>query len=194
VVVNDGELDSEHSIATVEIGAVQEMVINLSAGWSLISLYLQPVDTQINSVLSSIEGKYDSVWAYDAAAGLWRQHSGSIPVLNPLEEMEARTGYWIMMNHPGTLIVQGIQPASAIPLKAGWNLVGYSSQTPMSIEDYLLTVEGMCSSIWTYNSGSGEWLRYYAGAPALLNNLEYLEPGSGYWIEANEDCIWNISQ
>ena len=193
LIVSDGELDSVPSTATAEARSVQQMVLNLAAGWNLISLYLQPMDTRLSSVLSSIEGKYDSVWAYDAMTGQWRRNVTDTPsFLNDLEEMEAHLGYWIMMNQPATLIVEGSSPASAIPLRAGWNLVGYNSQTPALLDDYLSTVEDSCNSIWTYDATAGEWLQYYASAPAFLNDLEYLEPGNGYWIEVNEDCIWDI--
>ena len=177
-----------------DVVPVQEVNITLAAGWNLISLYLQPIDARFSSVLSSIEGKYDSVWTYDAATGQWHRYTvGAPPFLNDLGEMESGVGYWIMMNQPATLIVQGTPPSKAISLRTGWNLIGYNSQTPMSIEDYLLTVGDNCDSIWTYNSEIGEWLRYDANAPAFLNNLGSLQPGSSYWIEANQDFVWDIS-
>ncbi len=172
----------------------QEMTIPLSAGWNLISLYLQPLDTSLGSVLSSVAGKYDSVWTYGATTEQWRRYVvGAPPFLNDLGKMESGVGYWIMMNQPATLIVQGTPPATAISLKTGWNLVGYSSRTAMPIEDYISTVGSKCNSIWTYSPQTGEWLRYDANAPAFLSSLGYLQPGSSYWIDANQDFVWYIS-
>lgn len=170
----------------------EELVIDMAAGWNMISLCLQPIDTQLTSVMSSVEGKYDSIWAYDADLAKWLKYDAGAPeFLNDLHEMESCKGYWIMMNQPGTLVVQGVPPSSTtIMLKTGWNLVGYNSQEPMSIDDCLARIGNKCNSIWTYSSKIGGWLRYNAGVPDFLNTLEYLESGQGYWIEANEDCIW----
>ncbi len=193
LIVSDEELDSEHSTATVEIIPVQQMILNLTAGWNLISLYLQPIDTRLSSVLSSIEGKYDSIWTYDAMTDQWRRSVANTPsFLNNLEKIEANMGYWIMMNEPATLIIQGSSPEPTIPLKAGWNLVGYNSHDPAPLIQYLSNVENNYNSIWAYDSTAEEWSQYYVSAPTFLNDLEYLEPGSGYWIEVTEDCIWSI--
>jgi len=175
--------------------ATEEMTINLAAGWNLISLYLQPINADCASVLSSVEGKYDSIWTYDAAARQWRRYVvGALSPLNDLNELEACVGYWIMMNQPGTLVVQGTPTATTISLKTGWNLVGYNSQTPMPIEDYLYTIEGGRNAILTYDPEAGQWLRYDTNAPAFLNSLQYLEPGAGYWIETQQDCVWDVSR
>ncbi|MFC1717357.1 M6 family metalloprotease domain-containing protein [Candidatus Poribacteria bacterium] len=171
--------------------SVQEATIALEAGWNLISLCLQPIDTSLSSVLSSIAGTYDSVWTYDAVTEQWHRYVvGSPPFLNNLAEMESGVGYWLMMNQPATLIVQGTPPTTVISLKAGWNLVGYSSRTSMPVEDCPPALGNRCNSIWTYNSEAGEWLRYDANVPAFLNTLESLQSGSGYWIRADQDFVW----
>lgn len=193
LIVNDGKLNSNPSTTTVDIQDIQEITISLDAGWNLISLYLQPTDTRLSSVLSSADGKYDSVWTYDSTAGQWSKYVVDIPpFLNDLDRMESGVGYWIMMDQPAMLIVQGTPSSSAIPMKIGWNLVGYTSQTSMPIQDYPPTVGSRGNAIWTYNSESGEWLRYDASMPAFLNNMDSLQPGNGYWIDANQDFVWDI--
>lgn len=99
-------------------------------------------------------------------------------------------GYWVKMNQPATLIVKGVQPMTAVPLKAGWNLVGYNSQAPKPIEDCVSSIE--CHSIWTYDPHEGKWLRYFPEGPSFLNNMEFMQPGRGYWINAEEACLWDV--
>lgn len=193
LIVNDGEADSDPSTTTAEIKAVQEMTLHLVPGWNLISLHLQPVNTDRASVMSAVEGRYSSIWAYVAAIGEWQRYIVDGPsFLNNLDEMEAGIGYWIMMDQPGTLIISGISPVTALSLKAGWNLVGYNSQTPMSIEEYSSSVEDKPNSIWTYDSEAEEWLRHDMNGPDFLNNLEFIERGRGYWIDAKVDHIWDV--
>jgi carbohydrate-selective porin OprB len=81
-------------------GTVPETTdIELMNGWNLIgynSLNAQP----ITDALSSINGNYSIVWAYNASdtADHWKKYDPSAPFGNDLETMEQGKGYWIMMN------------------------------------------------------------------------------------------------
>ncbi len=193
LMVSDGELDSAPSTATADIVATEEVVVGLIPGWNLISLYLQPLDTDCDSVLSSIKGMYDSIWTYDAIAEEWRGRiANGSPLPNDLCKIESGKGYLIMMNQQGELIIHGVQPATAIILKAGRNLVGYNSRTPIPIENCISPIEGVSNAVWTYDSETENWLWYDLNGMASLSDLRYMEPGRGYWIEVKEDCVWDI--
>ena len=97
--------------------------INLNTGWNLISLNNQPTDTDISSVLSSISGKYVSVWAY--IDGGWKVYDPENPGFSDLTTMEVGRGYWINMSEFANLPVLGIAPSNSLDLSSGWNLVGY---------------------------------------------------------------------
>jgi hypothetical protein len=193
-VINIGDPGAAMTL-DIRIGSdpVSETSINLAYGWNMISLCLQPLDTQRSSVMSSVEGKYDSIWTYDAAQSIWLKYDvDGPPFLNNLYGMESGMGYMVMMNQPGTLIVQGTTPAGWISLKTGQNLVGYNFQTPISIDNCLSAAEGRISSIRTYDPQGNRWIKCNVHAPPFLNDLEFLEPGKGYWIDAKEDFIWNM--
>ena len=193
-VINIGDSGAAMTL-DIRLGSdpVSETSINLAYGWNLISLCLQPLNTQRGSVMSSVEGKYDSIWAYDAAQSIWLKYDvDGPPFLNNLDGMESGMGYMVMMNQSGTLIVQGTTPAGWLFLKTGQNLVGYNFQTPISIDNCLSDAEGRISSIRTYDPQGDRWIKYNVHAPPFLNDLEFLEPGKGYWIDANEDFIWNM--
>ena len=58
--------------------------IPLVTGWNLVSFSLQPASTAITDVLSSIDGNYDLVYAWDASgghsgAGNWMRYAPGIP-------------------------------------------------------------------------------------------------------------------
>jgi immune inhibitor A len=194
LIVSDGELNSEPSVTMADVISTEETLINLLPGWNLISLYLQPLDTSCDSVLSSIDGKYDSIWTYDTMVAGWQKYiPNDPPQLNNLDKIESGRGYLIMMNRPGVLIIQGVQPATAVLLKAGRNLVGYNSRTTIPVEDCISPIASNCNAVWTYDSEADKWLWRNLNGSVLLNGLEYMTPGSGYWIEVNEDCVWDIS-
>lgn len=195
--VNDGTEDSVPSVAAVYIDTdpdtVEQAVFELGVGWNLISINLQPENTSIEQVLSSIAGKYDAVWAYAAATGEWRKHDNSSPpFLNDLNDIEPGEGYWIDMTDSGMLMIQGTLPETAVTLEPGWNLVGYSSQSPKLVADCVISIQGKFNSICTYDAHEGKWFRYIPDGPPLLNDLEFMWSGKGYWIDAKERCEWDV--
>jgi len=72
--------------------------IDLETGWNLIgynSLVCQP----ITDALSSIDGNYSIIWAYNAndTTDHWKKYDPNAPFGNDLFNMEPGKGYWIMM-------------------------------------------------------------------------------------------------
>jgi len=170
--------------------------IQLYTGWNLISLPLMPEDTSITSLLSSINGNYSIVWAYNASdtADHWKKYDPGAPFGNDLTTMEAGKGYWIMMTSNDTLFVTGDVPGSTdIILKAGWNLIGYNSLVGQPIENALASVSGNYSIIWAYDTSdtADHWKKYDPGAP-FGNDLANMEVGKGYWIMMTTDDILEI--
>ena len=161
--------------------------INLNTGWNLISLNNQPTDTDISSVLSSISGKYVSVWAY--IDGGWKVYDPENPGFSDLTTMEVGRGYWINMSEFANLPVLGIAPSNSLDLSSGWNLVGYNSSTSQAVADELASIEGKYISVWAYMDG--DWKVYDPANPGF-SDLNTMEPGYGYWIYARETCEWEI--
>jgi hypothetical protein len=157
----------------------------MKAGWNLISLPLKPPDTYPGAVLDTIDGKYKSVWAYDPDTG-WSVY---VPeAAGDLEEMVPDRGYWIKMDQPGVLILQGTDPGETrIRLQGGkWNLVGYSSRKARSPEDRMSGVASATESVWECDLGMG-WSMY---SPDGYSDLQLMKPARGYWIRADQDCVW----
>jgi hypothetical protein len=157
-------------------------------GWQLISIPVKPIDTHPSSVLSSIEGKYSSVWAYAPDTG-WSVYAPGLP--GGLQSMEPGRGYWIKMEEEGTLDVEGNDPEQTdITLIGGvWNLVGYSSQDPRYAEECMEHVAYAINSVWGYDSDTG-WSVYEPGSPG---DLIEMKPWRGYWIKADQTCTWDVN-
>jgi hypothetical protein len=197
LIVSDGTAVSMPSNATVYVdtdpGDIELVALELAPGWNFISFYRQPINTDIQYVLSTISSKYESVWAYDSVMGKWMRHVvGGSPSLNDLDEMGSGFGYMIKMKYSGILIFQGTRVSTTITLREGWNFVGYNSEYPGALEDCLASINGKYRSVWTYDPDTEEWLRCIPDGPLFLHNLEFLQPGSGYWIDAKEECVWSM--
>jgi len=171
----------------------QQAVIELAIGWNMFSISLRLADSGIQQVLSTIAGKYDAIWAYDAASEEWyRYNLNSPPFLNNLSELKTGVGYWINMTEPGILMIQGTQPGTTIVLEPSWNLVGYNSQTAKPVAESMSSIAGKYNSVWTYDVHAGQWLRYIPNGQSFLNDLEFMQPGKGYWIDVKERCLWDV--
>jgi hypothetical protein len=178
---NDENLESGYS------NEVDAMSISLSQGPNLISLYRQPGDTDIASVLSSISGKYTSVWAF--IDNTWRAYDPVNPGFSDLTTMDAGRGYWVEMNESATMIVTGLVASNATDLVNGSNLVGYSSVHSLDTPDAITSIEGQCVSVWAFIEGS--WKVYDPANPGF-SDLTTMAPGYGYWIDVSGACVWNV--
>jgi len=72
--------------------------IELWSGWNLIG-YNSLNPQTITDALSSIDGNYSIIWAYNASDSTdhWKKYDPNTPFGNDLANMEPGKGYWIMM-------------------------------------------------------------------------------------------------
>ncbi len=163
--------------------------IHLYRGWNLISIMIDPLDSNILSVLSAIREFCISVWSYDKS---WKYYIFGIQNPGSLNDIQPGKGYWINVNAETDLVINGNELSNpAIMLSSGWNLVGYNYHENVATPDALSSIIEYCQSVWGYENPKG-WSKFIKGASNETNNLYELKPGSGYWINVTEDCILEI--
>ena len=164
---------------------------SLSAGWNLISLPLEPYNTQIDSVLASIAGSYDQVWAYDGCDGVnpWRFYDPADAAASDLTTLDHRYGFWIHLTEDATLTIDGDPPANTdTPICAGWNLLGYPRNAPLPVTGALVSIVDAVDRVFGFVPSVGSSWRFWGSlAPAWVNDLDAMAPGHGYWVLANAD-------
>jgi hypothetical protein len=180
--------ETKTSLSVTIGGVIQEL--HLYPGWNLFSIYPDVANTDLPSVLAPIEGLYGVVCSYDASSGGWKRYIAheSSESISDLHTLEPRKGYWINMSVSEEVIltITGEEiPDRTVQLSTGWNLIGYTSTESTSLENIPFSRD--YTSIWTYDSAGGIWLRHVAGNPGSANNLSQLEPGRGYWIYVEEN-------
>ncbi len=190
--------DGSGGTATAQVritgGASQE--IELVVGWNLVSFNLHPGNTAIGEVLSSIEGNYDLVYAWNAGAGSWMKYAPGVGYINTLTELDESMGFWIRMTAADTLEVVGSNPeTSGIELAAGWNLVGYPSSENGALPE-IFSEHGVgtdFSLVYGYDAADtvDHWKKYDSQMPYGFD-LEELISGMGYWIQVGGDHTWNV--
>ncbi|MFQ5593658.1 MAG: RHS repeat-associated core domain-containing protein [Anaerolineae bacterium] len=174
--------------------------IPLTTGWNLISLPLEPPDTDPAAVLSSIAGQYNLAYAYDGcdAADPWKLYDPAAPPpANDLTAIDHRIGLWIEMTADATLDVAGTQPTSTdIPLCEGWNLIGYPLDEAWPVAEALASIEGKYDLIFAYDPTdvADPWEVFEVGVPAWSNDLQVMQAGRGFWVHATEDVTLTIAK
>jgi hypothetical protein len=163
--------------------------LTLQPGWNLVSFNLQPVSTVITDVLSSIAGKYDLVYAWDASVSSdnWKLYDDTSGQPNPtLSTLDEKQGFWINITAASavTLDVDGTAPGTTLirlhTEGGNWNLVGYPADDYRALPGVLDT-HGVTnfSLLYAYhaNDTSNPWKLYDTSVPAWVNDLNQLDPG-----------------
>ena len=179
---------------TVIIVLYNGTLLDLEPRWNLISLPRIQSDTNLQTVLQSIEGFYDAVQWYNLTDNNdhWKHYHISKPInLNDLQSLDHTQGFWLHVIDPEgtTLVVFGDDLTSSqnISLYQGWNLVGFPSKTNKTRDIGLgtLSFESDVDAIWTYNSTMQKWIELY-------DSMDYFEIGRGYWMHSRVLGVWNV--
>jgi hypothetical protein len=165
---------------------IKSFSISLTTGWNLISLPLQPSNSEIGTVIQGIKDLVEVIYAYtgtDYISYIPRASS------NTLTSMVAGQGYWVYMSSNATLTVSGSDAPMSINLRAGWNLIGYNKTQGMPISQAVKSIDGHFSAIYGFNPTSNTYSSY---GPGTDNTLTEFEPGRGYWIYATAAITWTL--
>lgn len=178
------------------LSEVKEGEVFLKPGWNFISIQLNPENNEIETALSSFWESIVSVWAYDTLSDTWSRYdkNNPFPWLNDLNEISHANGYWIFTENEGSLKIDGqLVVGESISLNQGWNLVGFTEISTIDLSEAIMSIDDSINSIWTYNTESDSWQRYDKYNPfPWLNDLEVIEPGKAYWIDANSETVWTL--
>ncbi|MFH1402273.1 MAG: dockerin type I domain-containing protein [Patescibacteria group bacterium] len=156
--------------------------ISLQKGWNLISLPVEPINSNIAEVLKSIEGKYDYVKSFDNGALTFTLGSS----WSNLKTVHAGQGLEIKMKENATLKISGNPPVSnTFNFQEGWNLFGIKSSGSQQVTN-IVPAKNIVS-LYRYKSGADSWgendKEFY---PADFTSLE---SGRGYWLKYEKDAV-----
>lgn len=161
--------------------ATQE--ISLQAGWNMISAYLDPKATHLDSILQSIR---PSLQLFKNAAGKSFIFS---PAINDIGVWSSTEGYRLKVSKPETLSLSGqlIDPKLAlVPIRLGWQIIPYYGQQAVGIETALNSIRDKV--VIVKNNAGG----VYIPGELNINTIGNLEPGQGYLLKANADAQLNF--
>jgi hypothetical protein len=157
----------------INTGNPSQQSLYFTEGWNMISTNMHPDLTDTQDVFAGI---LNHLLILKSPDGVFQPGNP----YNSLTQIEDGKGYYAKVSSNCVLTIQGnpIDPATPIALQAGWNLVAFTPQMPIS-------VAGALSSIAT-NLVQVKGIEgvYEPGNP--YNTLASLSPGRAYWMKLLE--------
>ncbi|MDZ4181457.1 MAG: M14 family zinc carboxypeptidase, partial [Candidatus Cloacimonadaceae bacterium] len=156
-----------------ELPHVQQIVMN--SGWNLVGLNVVPASYSVSDVLAGISPLRQlktNAKSYSPQMAPW---------FNSLVNIEPGKGYWIHLDAPATLQIQGpliTTGSTPISLNPGWNLVSYLPESPQTVETALNSI---ITHLLEVRYLDQSWI---PGA----GNLPQMEPGKAYWVNVSQAC------
>lgn len=134
--------------------------LQLSIGWNLISIPLHLEDYAVNNILPN------------AASNVYSYDNSKFVITNSLQNGK---GYWVKYNSDTTLSISGyITNVDTINVTQGWNLIGISLLTPVSITSIQQEpANNIISNFFYYHNNQ------YDAAETLIPNF-------GYWVKVRQ--------
>jgi parallel beta-helix repeat protein len=167
--------------------------IPVVTGWNLISIPHLQLNPSTPTALLDINGNtlWDRVFWYDSSnmANRWMLYNTEWPpIWNDLRYVNRTMGLWINITKVGDgyLNISGYSiPTTSIPLRAGWNLVGYPTlATNMTVAN---AFGGTGADIVEAFDQNATYKTRVVGPTYLL------KPGEGYWVHVPADTVWTVN-
>jgi len=211
--------DQPYTIESTEEGLIATYEIALTTGWNLISVPLNLTtwvlgnESEVGTPLNiTPKNNLTSVYRYNTTTGLfdkcdhlddwgWAPATGS----ESFAALEPGRGYWVRAENACNLTFTGTQPSDLdVTLKENWNLIGWYSQKKALLgnesvvgDPLNVTPENSLTSVYRYNYTTGSFDKCdhldddWGWAPATgSERFTALEPGRGYWVSAEDECVW----
>jgi len=163
--------------------------VELYTGWNMISLPLRPDNLSASSVLATIPNA-------GGIAYLWNASKGAYDAIYGDMELAPGRAYWVSVTGDGTWTPTGSEiHRTKVNLTPGWNMIGVPSAANVSVTDITVTVgadtytlveavqNGYIGGIfYSWNTANKEW------DATIISDTATLKPGTGYFINVNQEC------
>jgi hypothetical protein len=168
---------------TKSVNQGARFAIDLPSGWNLLGAPLALPSSDPSVVLQDV--LYGSVWHYNSSDSLdhWKLYDALKPN-SDLALIDSSMALWVDIEADGNLTLAGVIPqSSSVQLNAGWNLVSYPSFINRTVGDALMGLN--YDRVECFDPSKPEYLR-------LMSDLEFMEPGKGYWIRLGSGGLWTL--
>jgi len=182
--------------AFVDLTAIStiEQQVPLVAGWNIFSANITPADVNLKNIVQPLinasqlrkvmdeTGKFIEDWG---SFGGWQ---------NTIGNLSATEGYKINVTANCTLSVTGAAVALPldIPLNAGWNIIGFPTQTAQNAKDAVQALIDAGKLIKVMDE-AGRSIEDWGTFGGWVNNIGNFAPGKGYKVNVSSACTLTIA-
>ena len=174
-------------IATTATLAVDIQSLDIKAGASLVSLWVEPDNPDAASIFMNelSSGVIEAIMAYEAGSDEWvilaPSHPSFVQDIGNIH-LKARQGFWVIASQDVVVDVSGTMVSEGIPLNLGWDIVGYPSSETHTVDFVLQTAENDVDEVAGFEVHTADWALYSTGG--LLS----FAPGIGYWVQSQSEA------
>ncbi len=160
------------AFAGINLAGLSQTLV-LSVGWSGLSTWLEPLDTDIENMFNPVVD--DIVILYNGDGMYWPGEN-----TNSLEQWDAHKGYVIKMANNAMLSVDGEELTDvSFDLSVGWNIVPVLSEEPFDIGMLFDPLAGFVAAKEV--AGMGLYLPGYG-----INTIGNMLPGHAYFANSTQ--------
>ncbi|MFC1493537.1 FlgD immunoglobulin-like domain containing protein, partial [candidate division KSB1 bacterium] len=182
-IIGDGDFGTgSYAQLTLTAAVHTTQPILLKYGWNLISSYINPDDTDLETLLDGISDNLEIV--KDDAGKFY------VPdLIDKIYDWDISEAYMVYMNAPDTLNVSGliIPLSTQIPLEMRWNYVPnyYTASTPVST-----ALASLGSDLEIVQNDEGDFY-----IPDVIDGIANLLPGEGYkmYLASHNTLVYGAS-
>ncbi len=177
-----------------EVPQQRQAQVSLLEGWNLVSLPLQPSNSQASAIFAPVAQQIDQVYVWDAENSRWQRYVPSAPTYaNSLSSVSTLQGLWINARQDVVLTVVGDErPQTGVELKSGWNLVAFPGDTETPTTEALQSIADQVVLVHGYDTATASWITYHSSAP-MSGDITTMVPGAAYWVQVSSPCMWTVS-
>jgi hypothetical protein len=168
--------------------------IALTSGWNIFSVYLNPDDQDMKTLFRDLIADGSLVKVQDETGnsledyGVFGGWTNNIGNLSPFKGYKVKVTRNCQLNLTGSPLDFPLE----IPLRAGWNIMGYPGKVVTEGNEIIkqLIYRGTLVKVQDENGNAIENLGVFGG---WTNNIGFFKPGEGYKIKVTHDEILTIS-
>ena len=161
--------------------------INLKFGWNLISMYLQPDDADVRAITAELVDNGTIIMLKDQLGHFYYPSRNDF---NNMDDWSVEQGYWILMNSPDRLSLEGttVTRNEPINLNEGWQNIAYYPHHALNPQ---IAFTGIMDELILAKDGEGNFI----SPEYQFNCIPRCSPGNGYQLNVSQEIefIWGIA-
>ncbi len=168
--------------------------IKLGKGWNIISSYLIPSDSNMESVKESLRNDGNLVKVQDESNNTYEQKNRNFEWVNNIGDFQKTEGYRIQVNSECAFEISGqqIQLPLSIPLHGDWNIISFPVNGTVNAMQVIqpLIDAGVLYKVQDEKGNSIENWRNRG----WINGIGNFEAGKGYIVQVSSNAILTINE